>query len=75
MNKKTKQILAIVAIVLLVGMYVSSLVFSMINTDLGRTMLKISFTCTITIPVIIYVLMMMFRLTHRDDDNTGRDDK
>lgn len=73
MNKKKKQVLAMIAIVLLAGMYVSSLVLAFINTETARTLLKISFICTLTIPVIIYILMMMFRLTHRNYDINEED--
>lgn len=69
MKKKAngRQILAIIAIVLLVGMYVAALVFSLIGSDFANTMLKISLLGTFIVPILIYVIMMFYRLGHRKE--------
>lgn len=74
-NSKFKKIMAIVAIVLLVGMYVTTLILSLIKTDLALRMLQASAICTFAIPIFIYVIMMFYRLTHRKDDDTDADEK
>ncbi len=66
-HSKFARIMAIVAIVLLVGMYVTSLVFALIHNSFANTMLKISLTGTFAIPVIIYLIMMFYRLSHPKD--------
>lgn len=62
-----RQILAIAAIVLLVGMYVSALVLSLIGSDFARTLLKIALLGTFIVPIIIYVIMMFYRLGHKNE--------
>lgn len=67
-----KQILAWIAIVLLVGMYVLTLVFSMIDSPLAQQMFHASLYCTVFIPVIAWVFLMTVRLVkgsgHEESD-------
>lgn len=74
-NSKFKQIMAIAAIVLLVGMYVASLILAIIKNDIATRMLQASLICTIAIPILIYIIMMFYKLTHRKDDGTDSDEK
>lgn len=67
-ERMKKRILAMISIVLLAAMYISALVFSMIKSDFANTMLKISLLCTFFIPVVAYVIMMFYRLTHKNDE-------
>lgn len=69
-----KRILAMASIVLLVAMYVSALVFSLIKSDFANTMLKISILCTFFIPIVAYVIMMFYRLTHKNDEEDMQDE-
>lgn len=69
-----KRILAMASIVLLVAMYVSALVFSLIKSDFANTMLKISILCTFFIPIVAYVIMMFYRLTHKNDEEDTQDE-
>ena len=55
--KKSKQILAITGIVLLVLLYLSALVFALIDSPMAATMLKVSFSMTLVIPIVLYVIL------------------
>lgn len=66
---KAKQVLAIIAIVVLLSMYVLSFIFALIHNSFAQTMLKISIICTSVIPIIIYIIMMFFKLGHRKDSD------
>ena len=68
MKKKTsaKQILAIIAIVILVGLYLSTLVFALMSSPIADTLLKISLLSTLGVPIVPYLLLMFFRLTKRE---------
>lgn len=70
MKKKAsaKQVLAIIAIALLVGLYLSALILSLIGSELAQTLLKISLLGTFIIPIIIYVIMMFYRIGHKNDE-------
>lgn len=64
-----KQIIAIAGVVLLAAMYLSSLIFALIGNDLGRSLLKASFAATLVIPVLIYIILMFYKLSHRKDES------
>lgn len=74
MNNKwtAKRILAIIAIVLLVGMYVASLVLAIIHSAMALTFLKITLGSTIAIPVIIYLIIMFMKLTQPKVTTEGK---
>lgn len=61
-----KQVLAILCIVLLLGMYLSTLIFALIRSPWAQTMLKISLLGTFGIPIVIYVIFMFYKLTKRN---------
>lgn len=68
-KKKTlKRVLAIIAVVLLAGLYIACLVLALIHNDQAARMLQLTIVLTILIPVILYVLMMFYKLSHRKDD-------
>ena len=61
MKKKTKQILAILAIVIIVAMYAATLIFSLIKSPAAQTLFRASLACTFLVPVIIYVIILVAR--------------
>ncbi len=66
---KSKRILAIIGIVLLVGLYVVSLISAIFVTEASATLFKVSIFCTIVIPLLIYVYMMLCRVFRKKDNN------
>ena len=68
--KKTKRILAIIGIVLLAGMYISTLVFAFIDHSKTMWLLKSSIACTILVPVLLYAYNLIYRLLKRDEDQS-----
>lgn len=68
-HSRAQRVLAIIAIILLLSMYVLSFIFALIHNSFARTMLKISIMGTAFIPILIYFLMMFFRLTHKKDNS------
>ena len=67
--KKSKRIFAIIGIILLVSLYLSTLIFAFIDTELGNTLLKISIAATIFFPVILYVMGVVYRLNKKDENS------
>lgn len=82
MKKKitARQVLAIIAIALLAGLYISALVLALIGSELAQTLLKISLLGTFIIPILIYVIMMFYRIGSKKEEPVpdtyadGRDD-
>lgn len=59
--KKTKQILAITGIVILVGMYVATLVLALVDSTAKMGMFKGSIALTIFVPVVIYGYTLVYK--------------
>ena len=58
--------MAIAAIVLLVGMYIVAIVAALGNSEHSRAIFKLALYCTFVVPVIIYLLQMIYKLANRD---------
>ena len=56
-----KRILAIIGIVLLVGMYLSTLIFVLIDSELAFTLFKASVLLTIAVPYLLYAIILIYR--------------
>ena len=63
-----KRILALVGIILLVGIYLISLIFALIDHPLKSSMMYASLYGTMVIPALIYAFILVGRLLHKDDD-------
>ena len=60
--KKFKKFFALLGIILLAGLYLSTIVFACIGSDYSFTLLKVSIYLTITVPIVLYAMMMIYRL-------------
>ena len=60
--KKTRQILAIIGIILLVGMYVSTIVCALSANENFMSMLMASIYASFVIPVLIWAYTFIYKL-------------
>lgn len=69
--KKTRRILAIIAIVVLLGMYLATFLFAFLDNSADMWMFKASIACTIIFPVLLYAYTLVYKVTRPDemDDN------
>ena len=67
-----KKILAWIAIVLLVLLYLATLICVLINSPLSMSLFKASVALTIIIPVLIYGILLIRRVLR---DRVGDSDK
>ena len=71
--KKVKQILAIVGIVLLVALYLTTLIFAITDNSDTMSMFVASVVATVIIPVLIWSYTFIFKLIKKhygpDSDN------
>lgn len=65
--QKTKRILALAGVILLVGMYLITLVLALISSPATKGMVMASLGCTIVIPCFLYAFMLIARVL----DNRG----
>lgn len=67
--KKLKRILAGIGAILLLGMYLSTLVFALMDSPFASGLLKASIACTIIVPVFLYAYILVYRqLKNRQDE-------
>ena len=67
--KKVKQILAIIGIIVLVGLYVSTIVCALSSSDNFMNLLLASIYATVIIPVLIWAYSFIYKLLMKDQDN------
>ena len=67
--KKVKQILAILLVVLLIGLYITTLVMALIDDSATLSMFKASVAATIIVPVLIWAYSFIYKLIKENDDS------
>lgn len=68
MNKnKIKRILALVSAIALILLYVSTLIFALIDSPLTNELLMASVAATIIVPVLLYALRLFANLNKQKD--------
>lgn len=59
---KARQIIALSGVVILAGLYIASLVLALCKSEIAFNFFKLSLFCTMIIPVMIYFILMFFKL-------------
>lgn len=75
MNKKVKQIAAIIGILILVGLYVATFVFALIDSPNSGRMFQASLFATVAVPILLWIYIWLFqkwkeRKSPEQDENT-----
>lgn len=66
--KKLRQILAILGIFILVGMYIATIICAVSSNENFMGMLFASIYASVVIPVLIWAATFLFRLFNKNDD-------
>lgn len=76
MNRKAKQVLAIIGIVIIAALYIVTLILALIGNENTRPFFMASIICTILVPVVLYILSWMFNLVkgQAEDARNSRDE-
>jgi len=69
--KKARQILAIIGIIILVGMYVATLVCALSGSENFMSMLMAAIYASAVIPVLIWAITFLYKLFHKDDSDAN----
>jgi len=67
-HSKKKRILALIGVILLASLYLSTLVFALIGTPLANDLFKASVVCTIMVPILLYAFTLVYRLLDKKDE-------
>ncbi len=62
MFEKIKRILALAGVVLLVGMYIATLVFALLDSPMAKDMLKASLVVSVFVPVMLFAFILVHRI-------------
>ncbi len=76
--KKTRQILAVIGIVLLLSMYIVCFVLALTGKHEATTMFKAALGATIAVPIVLYAFMMLlkvFPMFVKNDENGSEEDE
>lgn len=75
--KKVKQILAILGVVLLLGLYVITLIMAVTDNTSTLSMLEASVVATILIPILMWAYSFIYRLLKKyySSDKDKNEDK
>ncbi len=65
---KLKRVVALAGVIILAGMYLLTLIFAVTDHPLKSSLLTASLYCTVVIPVLIYVFMLVTKRFHRRDE-------
>lgn len=65
--KKSKRIFALICAIVLIGMYISTLIFAFIDRSASLGLLKASIAATIVLPVMLYAYTLLYRLIKKQD--------
>lgn len=71
MNKK--RIGAIIALLLIAGLYLAALVLAFTDSPFARSCLMAALFCTIVVPAILYAYLMLLRFLQPKDQNRTQD--
>ena len=64
-----KRVFSVIIAVLLIGMYVLTLIFGLMQDPRTKGWLLASVAATIIVPVILYVYQRIYRLFNKPEDN------
>ncbi|MBR6697029.1 MAG: hypothetical protein IKL73_02030 [Lachnospiraceae bacterium] len=64
---KLKRILAIVGVVILVALYLSTIVFAIIDSDYSKGLFMASIYASVIIPVMIYIYTVIYKVAKKNE--------
>ena len=73
--KKSKRILAWTGIIILAGLYLSTIILAIIGTEASLTLLKASVLCTLGFPCLIYGYQLVYRVFKKHEEETDASSK
>lgn len=72
--KKLKQITALIGVIALAGLYVSTLVLALIGSAEAINLLKVAVYATIVLPVLLWAYSFIYRMMKGKQNDSMNDD-
>ena len=67
--KKLKQITALIGVIALAGLYISTLVLALIGSEQALNLLKTAVYATIVLPVLLWAYSFIYRMLKGNQDD------
>lgn len=65
--KRFKQIMAITAIVIIVGLYLTTLVLAILGNSVSHSLFMASLYATVIVPTMLYIILWLAKLLRGED--------
>lgn len=66
--KKIKQILALIGVIILIGLYASTLFCALSSNENFMNLLMASIYATVIVPVLLWAYSFLYKLVKKDED-------
>ena len=73
-QKRVKQVLAIIGLVIIAGLYITTLILALTGNENTKQLFLVSIVCTIVVPLIMYIFTWAFKLAKGNTENTPDDE-
>ena len=73
--KRIRRIFAWIGIVVLVGLYVTTLILAFSGSPMAQALFRGSFAATVVFPVLLYAMQIIYRILKPDDPADDPDKK
>ena len=60
--KKTKRIIALSGVILLIGLYLGAFILALINTEKALQLFRAAVALTIIVPILAYAFILIYRV-------------
>ena len=65
--KRIRRIFALIGIIVLVGLYLTTLVLAFSGSPMAQALFRGSFAATVVFPVLLYAMQIIYRILKPDD--------
>lgn len=72
--KKIKQITALIGVIVLLGLYVSTIVLACIGSDTAMRLLRAAVYATIVLPVLLWAYSLIYKVLKRNYSPEAREE-
>lgn len=72
--KKLKQITALIGVIVLLGLYVSTIVLACIGSDTAMRLLRAAVYATIVLPVLLWAYSLIYKVLKRNYSPEAREE-
>lgn len=71
-NNKTKRIMAIIGIVILLGLYITALLLAVLGDENSTPWFMAAICATIIVPILIWIYQWLYKLLKKDVSDTHK---